>query len=792
MSDTPIKDNSFLDALTLQSSSPRVSNPDPTASITTPQGEFQSLSLGITSPAASKVQGGVVRFVENSIQVTPGARIGDNVVHITAPEMLCCGLIGNTGTKFCIRSSDCKISTHTLPLRKHTVSKALYILDKRSSGCLIHPNVDTNSLDASVINRLLTTELEGEELRREFILIESQEGSNDNDIDTGARSTLKKAVDFKTPLKSKLFQPTKLNEIVSELYSINEEGSQTKTTKFESKEEELMESITAVSNQSQNAQKAIPQIADAINNIGTELQDKTDLIHGNIHQVKQLEGAIGVQSNVLKGLNMEPTVWGSLADLLALVQKSDSELNTKITKSNVTLSILQSRFENVSSKTELENVKSDIIKLLQSWKLAIETLTTRVTNVESNQRKTKLAKVSSSSKNAFHSLGISDSMNNDYDSDMDDSSSSKNEVVAGLVKDITSRITKLEKQQTEHGKDGLNGAVRFSGVTFSGKQDVGAWLDSSLETTGGIPPYGLFADPQLLLHWVWILLSGTTNSSARDMKDRISIEMSQDKTYAVDSYQHYIPLVFTGKKSSLLNTSGMDKSRLAQIPTFESWDDATGENGLKQQIAEGLALVRHSISDLIEETFENAPEVRAFALSMLHTSSSFIENLGTYMSETYNNFKDVVGNEKSVWGLVTFVVEQLFRKDFGQVRAKTIGAIDANNRTSGIKIIWSSIRCVDVAQQFMSHGIKNAPAVSASYVRFVITHSNMGKVANILEENKKLKRRLDELETDISSMKKTLEGVKRVADQAMSKASGPPVKKKKKTEGGGTTDTSQA
>jgi hypothetical protein len=89
---------------------------------------------------------------------------------------------------------------------------------------------------------------------------------------------------------------------------------------------------------------------------------------------------------------------------------------------------------------------------------------------------------------------------------------------------------------------------------------------------------------------------------------------------------------------------------------------------------------------------------------MLHTSSSFIENLETFMSETYNNFKDVVGNEKSVWGLVTFIVEQLFHKNFGQVRAKTIGAMDANNQTSGIKIIWSSIRCIDVAQQFISHG----------------------------------------------------------------------------------------
>jgi hypothetical protein len=43
--------------------------------------------------------------------------------------------------------------------------------------------------------------------------------------------------------------------------------------------------------------------------------------------------------------------------------------------------------------------------------------------------------------------------------------------------------------------------------------------------------------------------------------------------------------MLTGKKASLLNTSGMEKSQLSQISTFETWDDVTGENSLKEQIA---------------------------------------------------------------------------------------------------------------------------------------------------------------------------------------------------------------
>jgi hypothetical protein len=775
MSSTPPSSDSMFATLNIQGSA---AGTPPASASAPPKGEFQSLSLGISSPAGIG-SGGLKESSENSIQVLPGVTIGSSVAHITEPEKLCCGLIGNSGTKFCIKGKDCTTTTHVLPMRKHIATRGLYILDKRSNGCLINPVLDLGNLDESVILRLLTTEADPESLRNEFVFIASQDGSKDSEIDGVARKTYLKSVNFKTPSKPKgqLYQSgsTDLVDIVSSFTAASDESSGETEVKFESTEE-LSRAVSDLVTYYEGLKRILPSVAGTVDSLGDSLNDKTDLIYGGIHQVRQLEGIIGEKPEELKQKNTAPTIWGSISEVFATLQKSDSDTTTKIELLKGVISTIESNLNQYSKSTDADSLKSDIFKLLTGWKGIIEGVTSRVNILE--QRSSSKAP-SSSNSGTFDSLGI----NNMGITNPSSSGQSIPSSVSELVNSLTTRLGKLERQHSENGKEGLSGAVRFSGVTFTSKDDVGAWLDSALVTTGSVPPYGLFADPQLLLHWVWILLSGSTNSSARDMKDRISIEMSQDKTYAVDSYQHYIPLVFTGKKSSLLNTGGMDKSRLAQIPTFESWDDATGETGLKQQIAEGLAMVKHSISDLIEENFSDAPEVRAFALGMLNTSSSFIENLGTYMSETYNNFKDVVGNEKSVWGLVTFVVEQLFRKDFAQVRAKTIGAIDANNRTSGIKIIWSSIKCVDVAQQFMIQGIKNAPSVSASYVRFVITHSNMGKVSNILEDNKKLKRKIEDLESSIDSIKKVAEGAKKVADQAMSKAAGASVvKKKKKTE----------
>ena len=750
---------------------------------TVPLGKLKVSSLGIS--LVDDADGGVkgpddyqVAIQENQVLVR-----GSDVVRIIKPEEVCCGLIGNTGTKFCVQlASDCTKATHTLPVNKFPAESGLYVSDKRS-GCFMDPFLDISHLDSEVVERILGLTGDFELLRKEFVLLNSQDGSQDSDIDLYARSNLKKANNFKTPAKelgrAGGFNPSRLTEAVDSLVALGTIQEARNPVKFEG-ESDLIATVSKLVNEVENVGKIIPTIAGVVDTIEESLNDKTVLIYGGLQQIKQLEGTIGNQSDVLKNAGMEPTLWGAVSNVVLAVKDLSEKSQAEELRLKEDLQSLEARASNLVEAQTVTELKLELVNILQTWKTTIQNLQQEVVDLNikltSSSRPTPLP---SATMGMLSTLGISMPTAPSLPTTSPSPPSTTIVTTPGVgshhsitteLEVINDRIKQMEKQHREHGKEGLNGAVRFSGVTLSGKDDLGAWLDKNTVNVGGIPPYGLFADPQLLLHWIWVLLSGTTTSTARDMKDRLSISMSQDKTYAVDSYQHYVPLVFTGKKSSLLSTGGMEKSRLGTIPTFESWDDATGETGLKQQLAEGLVLVKDSISDLIDETFGEEHEVRAFALAMLHTSCSFIEKLGTYMSETYNNFKDVMGNGKSVWGLVTFVVEQIFRKDFGQVRAKTIGAIDANNRASGIKIIWSSIRCVDVAQQFMANGIKNAPAVSASYVRFVITHSNMGKVNTIVEENKVLKRKVDDLETTVASIKKIAEGAKKLADQAVSTA----------------------
>ena len=81
------------------------------------------------------------------------------------------------------------------------------------------------------------------------------------------------------------------------------------------------------------------------------------------------------------------------------------------------------------------------------------------------------------------------------------------------------------------------------------------------------------------------------------------------------------------------------------------------------------------------------------------------------------------------------------------------------------------MKSVNLAKQLLDVGIKDTPAVSSSYVRFVLNQSNMGKVSTLQDEVASHKRKLDDTETSLASVKKIATEAKKTADSAMSKVS---------------------
>ena len=729
-------------------------------------GEFAAFQLGI----AMTDTGGASGFHPNAttydtstargrLPVKPEKR--DNIeglstILVVDPTTLCRGRIGETGLKFCIDNASCNIVSHQN--KRINLVPGLYTREKGTNTAFTQPVLNVDRLDSEVTQRLLSSTESLSNLQEEISLIEKQSGTTDLEINQHARKVLRQAMDYKTPSKALKSSAQELNPSnLTELTSIILQTKALAKSNLNVKNEDEVKEDTL--------NRLIPNFAGAVDSLETDVNTQENLINGSILRLHQLTGKIGEQSSYLQNNGYPSIVWDSIAHTVEEVEMNRrAQQNWGHNIEDEIKSLKASLQQLIAKPTVNSSLDPQLSKLLFSWKQSIENIAHRLTTIE-KEHKAPQSSTAVPTIDPFQTFNIGNIGNVDTS------------IQGGLteaVEALSQKVGKLESQQSEVGKDSLTGAVQFGGYTFAGPRDVENWLENHLDSSNSpmdvLPPYGLFADPHLLLHWIWVVISGSSNTSAREMRDRSAIALTQDKIYAIDSFQHYVPLIFSGKRiSSLINTGGMEKSRLPQIPTFKDWDDASGQHGLKQQINETLRHVKESLAQLIQDTFANNPELRAFTSSMMHASISFIEGVSIYMSETFNNFKDVVGDSKSVWGLVTYVVEQLFKRDFGQVRAKTIGAIDANNKSSAVKMIWSAIRSVGVSQDLMANGIKNAPAVSASYVRFVLMHSNMGKVSSLIEENKSLKRKHEELEQVVKEIKKTADNAKKVADQAMSR-----------------------
>ena len=488
---------------------------------------------------------------------------------------------------------------------------------------------------------------------------------------------------------------------------------------------------------------------------------------GTMHLlIRELESIVGKQKRELVEKDMVLTLWDDIGSL-------DEDINTlSLTKAD-------------GQDRKLLSLKSDLWNVLGTYKEGIENLGiqlsdlktqlinhTSITRVEDDPDSLMSAVLNSTypptnTAGPASTVGLGIAMSGNTDPSVGET--------------LNSRTKTLEEYNRHRDNQALIEAVRICDVTFTNEDDVESWLTKHGPNPDCIPKYGSFIDPLLLLHWAWSRLSGKevlhelTSQKKLDMTD---LDLKCRQSYGMD-----VPYVFTGSGgSSLLDTSGLEKSRFANVKSFQSWESHGLINGLRKRIESALNMIKTALSARIEKEFRGYPVLSSLAKEMLNISYTFVLSLNQYMTDTFQSFSSFeIGTEKEIWGLITFVVEQLFKKDFAEMRQVAIGSFDLENRDSGFMSIWCALWCVKLSRNLIVTGIKDTPSVSASYVRFVLTQSNMGKLGKLVDENLKLKHKAEALvETSLEEVKKLATEAMKRADQAMSKVT--QSKKKKKND----------
>lgn len=507
------------------------------------------------------------------------------------------------------------------------------------------------------------------------------------------------------------------------------------------------------------------------------------LVEALFKEVRRLDAGLGKQNLMLQNTGAEATVWDAIASMM-----------TTMYEGRATVEELVRELSTYSS--DFNNTKRDIIQLFGDYKKAIEKVQMEVFDIQSHivppsTSHASISGVTPGTPSAFASLGISMAGSaGGYGSSSGGVAPSLSAGITGVAASsgvgsgsapslsagtLEARVNALEEINDARENSSLAEAVRVMGITFTQQDDVENWLVANGPDPHKVPSYGLFLDPIMFYHWIWCELGGSVSSDA--MLRRKKLGLNHQELMAVESFESgtKIPMIFAGERGGKGNTaavavSAMDKSRLGNVPSHAAFNNPLNGVGLKQKIKKLALLIRSSISKMIQRVFKNHPLVYALANDMLEGSYTFILSLNEYMTSTYSHFQVMqVGTEKEIWSLITYVVEDFFMTDFAKARSEAIGAIEPEGRDSGFRAIWCAMRSVSLARRLMADGIKDAPAVSASYVRFVLTQSNMGKVSNLNSEIQSLKDKVKSQESEIAAIKTIANNAKKAADAAASK-----------------------
>ena len=722
----------------------------------------------------------------------PGQSVafGDSTVMLWSVDGLCLGSIGQGSTKFCCASGDrCSVASHKRN-KDSSVEPGLYILSHGTTA-FCRPYVPSSKLNDGVICDMLGRTLSFAEARDELTILCAATVTSVK-VKDEMKEDMKRALSFKTPFKTKRSEG--LTDDGRFPWEVEDDGDMIKDDftslvrkNLETKTDEFPLSDTKVSDP--GVKILITQLSEAILAIDHLLRDqavqmdkaawdlsvKMSSADAALVQIKQLQGVVGNPNTTLISGGIEPVVWEAIASLFGRVAESDVKIKS---------------FGEALSNSNVEQFKTDVGKILASYRDRIVTLSTKVKDLDSvialqkDQRLPKRLKTSSqagilddlkfmdldsSGTKAATQTTTSSRVNGPEPNNVIASSSTDTSIVESLstrLKDVEHLIHAFTKTKSEMD------SVRIGNATFTCQKDVEKWYGEHINGLDKMPRYGLFVCPMILLQWVYCRIVGTAAGQTKILNLK-KLEVEEPELRAIESLGIVVPWVFSGKTDNALkNTGGLDKARFSNAASFANWEDPAMDTGLKEMIEDNLDDVESAISSQIDDTFEGYPVVQSLAKDMLNISYNFIKHLTQYMSHTFTQFKKQdVGSDKVIWNLITYVVSNLFSKDFAKKRNLAIGAVTSVNKYGGFKVMWCTWRSVGLAKRLSNTGIKDTPAVSASYVRFVLTQSNMGKVGALVEQNKKLQSSVAKLEEELKSLKKLVKEAKSTADAAMSKAS---------------------
>ena len=341
-----------------------------------------------------------------------------------------------------------------------------------------------------------------------------------------------------------------------------------------------------------------------------------------------------------------------------------------------------------------------------------------------------------------------------------------------LIRRIEQLETRLEKSERDR-LDGATSVVTFNGLTFTSMLDLDDWMSKHMDMDDDIPPFGAFVDPYIVYQNLFENLTGKSYDSKK-LKAWCDMKMTGDQMVSVASFQQVVPIIFAGQNKQsgeTLFTGGPKGSRFPHLKTFQNWEDDKRRDGLAIQMKSNISVVRGSISANLFDRLNGRPLALNLAQTMMTRSIEFVVAMNSFITDTYREALASSGDEVDSWELVTFIVQQIFKEEFHEIRATVRTGLDPHHpRRTAVKIIWGALRTMQVVDEFLAIGIGNHPSVNTNYVKHMVTSAQGSELKAAVKKVKIMEVEIKELKKAVESADRKASAAQGTADKAVSAA----------------------
>eukprot|EP00980_Cylindrotheca_fusiformis_P026913 scaffold18015_cov83-Cylindrotheca_fusiformis.AAC.1 len=323
---------------------------------------------------------------------------------------------------------------------------------------------------------------------------------------------------------------------------------------------------------------------------------------------------------------------------------------------------------------------------------------------------------------------------------------SKVEGLESAVVDLRAKFKDFEAGELDKG----SGAVRYGSLGFRNEHDAAAFVEANKDK--GSLHVGFLFDIYLLSNLVFRMANGDPNFlKLTETINKLNLK-SNRAAQALLAFSSPVPELFVDSSNleNIWSITAKDKSYFNRVKTYAEWKK------LRSTIKTDCNTVEGATKRRLRAIYPEVTPIRLLYENSIIESVSCLNALVDYMEDVITDMTHVGMSEARAFAMATRLGDAFFR-ECHKVRAAVADDLEAKDHIKLATTLWYAVtKTIDVMMDFKRRRFREHPTIASEYVQFLVQ-------ATIRDESG------DDVDDKVKDVEKIAKDAKKAADSTKTK-----------------------